>query len=246
MSAVRSSACVPIGRSSESAERATAGRRELTRTVYWPPEAISNVPAAKSSPESWARRAVALGRHDGGELALDVLGEAHGVTSPGAGRRRPASPSRDGRSRLRGRGAAWTTRTPCAASASSSTATGAAPLGPVDRGELLRDGRVVDEHVVDHAGGAVTAEGAEMVGRRVAVGLARLGHDVADVDHPGPRALERVAHLGDQQVRHDARVHAARSEHDEIGGRDRLEGLRQRPAAGPARARRASAGARSP
>ena len=96
-------------------------------------------------------------------------------------------------------------------------------------------GSVAGEDVVGGAGGVddygvggraeVADDGGGVVGCAVAVGLAGLGHDVADVDLPRGGAADGAGDARDEEVGDDAGVEAARAEDDEVGGLDCVGGL---------------------
>ena len=58
----------------------------------------------------------------------------------------------------------------------------------------------------------------------VAVALARLRHDIAYVDAQRSRLPQRLGHRFDQQVGNDRRVKRARTDENEVGGVQRLDG----------------------
>ena len=67
-----------------------------------------------------------------------------------------------------------------------------------------------------------------MVGGGVALGLAVLRHNVADVKLLRVRRADRVGHAVDEQVRDHARIKASRAEQDEVGLRNSAERVGQR------------------
>ena len=67
-----------------------------------------------------------------------------------------------------------------------------------------------------------------MVGGGVALGLAVLRHDIADVKLLRVRRADRVGHAVDEQVRDHARIKASRAEQDEVGLRNSAERVGQR------------------
>ena len=71
----------------------------------------------------------------------------------------------------------------------------------------------------------MTLEGVDVVGQVVAAGLARLGRHVADEHDERPRGGDRLADARHQEGRQDARVEAARADHDDLGLRDRPHGV---------------------
>ena len=97
-------------------------------------------------------------------------------------------------------------------------------LFTVSRGELMRDGRIVGKAEVDDPLPPVTLQGFQMIGGGVALGLAVLRHDIADVKLLRVRRADRVGHAVDEQVRDHARIKASRAEQDEVGLRNSTEG----------------------
>jgi len=89
---------------------------------------------------------------------------------------------------------------------------------------LGRNG-LVDDDVVGRAFAEVFLDGADVVGGGVAIGLAGLGDDVADVDHPRVGAADRARDAAHEQVGDDAGVQTARPDDDGVGLCDFLKRL---------------------
>jgi hypothetical protein len=64
--------------------------------------------------------------------------------------------------------------------------------------------------------------------RGVAVGLARLGHQVADEDFDGRRRADGFGHARHEQVGEDGRVERAGAHRDDVGRADGGQRLRER------------------
>ena len=74
----------------------------------------------------------------------------------------------------------------------------------------------------------MTLQGFQMIGGGVALGLAALRHNIADVKLLRVRRADRVGHAVDEQVRDHARIKASRAEQDEVGLRNSAERVGQR------------------
>ena len=99
---------------------------------------------------------------------------------------------------------------------------------------------VVGQDDVDDPLGRVALERLDVVGQVEALGLAGLGGHVADVDPRAEEVGQGSPDVGQEQARQDARVQAARADHDQVGLGDRGQGVlarrgRRRGSARPAR-----------
>ena len=108
---------------------------------------------------------------------------------------------------------------------SSSARSSRAPAGLVSLEDFFGRHRVVDDGVVGRAFAEVSLDGAHVIGGGVAVGLAGLRDDVADVDHPRVGAADRARDAADEQVGDDAGVQAARPDDDGVRLGDLLDRL---------------------
>ena len=80
---------------------------------------------------------------------------------------------------------------------------------------------VHDHHIDDES--RVLDDRAQVLFGRVAVGLARLRHHIADVDAQRPRMAQRLGDLFDDKVRQHGRVQRAGSDEDHVGVRELVE-----------------------
>ena len=81
----------------------------------------------------------------------------------------------------------------------------------------MRDGRVVCKAEVHDPLPPVTLQGFQMIGGGVALGLAVLRHDVADVKLLRVGRADGVGHAVDKQIRDHARIEASRAKQNEVG-----------------------------
>ena len=101
-------------------------------------------------------------------------------------------------------------------------------LGAVALRQLRRDGRRIGKAQLHHIRRTVAQQRRQMVGGGVALGLAVLCHDVADIDLLRVGRGDGLRHAVHQQVRDDARIQTPRPEEDEVRRRDGVERIRER------------------
>src|SRR5579862_3970652 len=82
---------------------------------------------------------------------------------------------------------------------------------------------VVDENVVEDSAFCVLKDSGDMLGGAERIALASLGHDVADIDLNRLGLLQSLSHPGNQEIWHDARENASRSDAHHIRVADRIE-----------------------
>jgi len=101
-------------------------------------------------------------------------------------------------------------------------------LGAIAAGHVGRDGLAIGDNPIDDAAGDVFLDGAEMVGKGVAGGLAGLGHQIGDVDARSFRFCDGGGNFWDQQIREDAGVQGAGAEEDQVSLLDGFDGSSER------------------
>src|SRR3972149_1336424 len=85
---------------------------------------------------------------------------------------------------------------------------------------------IVYHYALNEMAADVLLDGGDVVRDAQTVGLARLSGDVADVELERGGGGEGAADAGDQQVRQDAGVEAARAQYDHVGGQEGAYRLR--------------------
>jgi hypothetical protein len=101
-------------------------------------------------------------------------------------------------------------------------------LGAVALGDFGGDWLAIGDNPIDDAARRVPLNDAEMIGKRVTGGFAGLGHEVGDINARGLRMSDGPRDLGNEQIWEDAGIERARSEKNEIGLLDGVEGFRER------------------
>ena len=101
--------------------------------------------------------------------------------------------------------------------------------GPEDHRRLTAGrcvGRVrVDEHEIEEVGAHMLADHSQVVLHAVAVRLARLSGEVADIELESGGGLDRFDHTLDQEIGKDRGVQGARADDDQLCVQDRLRGF---------------------
>ena len=94
--------------------------------------------------------------------------------------------------------------------------------------QRIRNWSTVHKHKVDRAASRMLHNRLRMHGGCIAVRLTGLRHDIADVDLECAALSELLRDAIHEKIRHNARIEAAGTEDDRIGGADRLKRGRYR------------------
>ncbi len=101
-------------------------------------------------------------------------------------------------------------------------------LGFVAAQDLRRSGRAVDHGAIKQARARVLVNRTHVVGNRVMLGLAGLGHKIRDVDALCVGMGDDVRDVFDEEIGNDAGVKRAGADKNQIGGAKRFENIGER------------------